>query len=746
MNGSIELHGGNQPQLRRPLPSRAALPAPVDDRLDLRTIYFALRRQQHVIFACAAGFLALAIAFTAMQTPIFTASSRVVLNTSEDRVVSKTGGDGSAGPPSSDIVDTEVEVIRSPELALGVARALKLDQRPTFNPLLNHSESRLRGLARKLGLAGSTKPDQTTPAATQQSIVAKLVGNQSVQRIGTTYAFNIAVTTTDPYDAQAIANEYAVQYTQLDLNRKRENGAAASAFLASRLEQLRQQAVADTGRVQQYRIANDLLSTSGASLTEQEISSYNQGVAAARAEAAADQARLSTARAQLRAGSTGDDVGEALGSSVVSELRAKHSEVSGRLAALQTRYGPLFPAVQKARGELDDVDMQITAEIKRIVSNLVAKVQVSAGRLASIQGSLGAARSHLASNNRAVVGLDDLERRAGASQQLYDSYLAQYKQTMASQGTERPQARVISYAELPLAPASPRPLLNIVLALVIGTGVGIVIALVREMLYSGLSTTADVETLLSLPCLGSVPLLKSVLPDEVSPIATIVRAPQSGFAEAFRGLRTSIHYAVGSHREVLMITSALPGEGKTTIAACLARMAALNGEQAVLVDLDLRRRSASTLVRSDGDRPGLVEVLRGAATLDAALVQDQASGAWILPMRGSGSEASALIVGEEMNRLLAQLRLRFGLVLLDTAPILPIADTRALAAKVDAVILVARWRATADHAIRAALRLLPPDIVPIAGFVLSQVDVRKQARYGYGDGGFYYAQYKHYYQ
>jgi uncharacterized protein involved in exopolysaccharide biosynthesis/Mrp family chromosome partitioning ATPase len=744
MNGTIETRGGNQlkPRLLLPVRTEPGSQPPPEDRLDLRSIYYALLRQLNVILAIMALFFIGGVAMTALQTPQFMASSQVVLTTDDVAVVPRSNGESSMPALGSDIVDTQVEVMRSRELSLSVAKALHLDKNPRFNPAATNGGKLLQRIKRAIGLG--PPPVAPNPNRDFHDIVSKLIAGLTVQRVGETYAFNILMTASDPKDAQAIANEYANQYTLVDLNRKRDNSGTAAAFLAGRLELLRQQAQADTARVQQYRISNNLPSMTGSSLTEQEISSYNQGVAEARAQAAEDEARLATAKSQLSVGSSGDKVGEAVASPVVSALRSQRSEVSARLAALEVQFGPRYPDVGKARGELRDIDAQISAEINRTISSLEAKARTSEGRLESIEGSLNGARGRLMSNNRAMVGLDDLTRRAEASQQLYDTYLAQYKETLASQGTERPDARVTSYAELPTSPVSPRPVLNIILALIIGSGVGVVVGLVREMLFSGLSTAADVENRLHISSFGSVPLLKSVLPDAASPRDAILHSPRSAFTEAFRGIRTSIRYAAGGPPQVLMVTSALPREGKTTISACLSQMCALNGERVVVVDVDPRQRGTSRLLRN-ALGPGLLQVLRGEAPLDDALVQDMETGAWILPICGPVGDLGYEIVGDGMSKLLAELRQRFSLILLDAAPVLPIADTRALAAKVDGVILIVRWRATPDHALKAALQLLPFDVVRIAGIVLSQVDVRKQARYGYGDSALYYEKYEHYY-
>ncbi|MDB5701413.1 MAG: hypothetical protein JWL66_1612 [Sphingomonadales bacterium] len=745
MSNAIEARGGREIEVQRLLPVKAEPEMqPTEDRLDLRSLLVTLQRRRGLILGVLATVMALAIAFTALQTPRYTAYSQIALVTTESRVPPGESGETKA-PQSQDLADTEVEVLRSRELASTVARALKLDLDPRFNPNGSRQGGRLRRIGESIGLLASKPPVKMSPDAVRRSVVDQLLSGLNIMRVGSTYTFNISMTSAQPEDAQRIANEYAVQYTNLYLNRKRETNSEALTFLSKRLEELRNQAQADTARVQQYRIANNLLSTSGASLTEQEISSFNQQVAAARAQAVEDQARLSTARAQLRNGSKGDDVGEALNSSVVSGLRGQRAIVSARLASLEARYGSLYPDVQKAKSELADVDAQISAEINRVISNLEAKARVSGERLASIQGTLGGARAQLVTNNKAMVGLDDLTRRAEASQQLYDSYLARYKQTGAEEGTERPESRVISYADLPMAPTSPRVALNLILALVIGAGLSIASAFIAEMMFSGFTTELDVEQRLRTRCLGSIPLLKSVVPRGGPPIQSILDDPGSGFAEAFRSLRASINYAVDGRRQALMITSALPREGKTTTAICLARMSALGGERVVLVDVDVRQHGVSRLIRHADDRPGLIEVLRGEAELDAALIHDQESNAYILPIRETARDVGNLLIGMEMDALIVALRERFDLIVFDAAPILPIADTRSLAMKVDAIVLVARWRSTADHAIRAALRMLPHRYVPIAGVVLTLVDVRKQAKFGHGDGTSYYKKYRHYY-
>lgn len=747
MNNATELLSISELTSQQLVPVRVAHTEtpPPEDRLDLRALLNVLRRRKGMILVVAATCVALAMLITLAQTPQYTALSQVVLNADQEQVAPGNATTPAKTAETQELADTEVEVLRSRELARQVTEALRLDQDPKFNPASGTHGGALHRFGEAIGLLAPRPPVKLSAEAVTQAIINQLLSELTISRVGTTYAFNIMVSSDSPKEAQRIANEYAMQYSSLYPDRKRQSNSEALAFLARRLAELQAQAQADTARVQQYRIQNNLLSTSGASLTEQEISTYSEQVAAARTQATEDQARLAEAQAQLRAGSKGDDVGEALNSPVISALRGQRATASAQLASLSAHYGPLYPDVQKAQSELADVDSQIQAEIKRVISNLEAKARVSQDRLASIEGTLGGARGQLTANNRAMVGLDGLQRRAEASQQLYDSYLTRYKETGAQEGTERPEARITSEADLPLVPTSPRTALNLILALVIGTGLGIAAALISEMMFSGLTTSLDVESRLHVRCLGSIPLLRSVLPKARSPIDAVIENPSSSFAEAFRSLRASINYAVDGPSNVIMITSALPREGKTTTSMCMARMCALNGESVVLVDADVRQRGVSRAVRGAEGRPGLIRVLRGEATLEEALVRDPGSGAMILPIREPADEVGNLLIGSEMDQLIAKLRDRYDVVLFDGAPVLPISDTRALAAKVDAVVMVVRWRSTADHAVRAALRMLPYRHVPIAGIVLGQVNIQQQAKFGYGDGAYYYKSYKNYY-
>jgi capsular exopolysaccharide synthesis family protein len=201
---------------------------------------------------------------------------------------------------------------------------------------------------------------------------------------------------------------------------------------------------------------------------------------------------------------------------------------------------------------------------------------------------------------------------------------------------------------------------------------------------------------------------------------------------------------LGEPTKVIAITSALPAEGKTLTSMALARTAALQGRRVLIVDCDLRRRNVNRLLRED-PRVGLLDVLNGDATLQEAITVDAATGAHVLPLAETKYTPRDVFGSAAMDRLLADIRGRYELIILDTAPVLPVADTRVLAPKADLLVMLARWRKTPEPAVQAALRLVATPDINLAGVVLTMVDMKQQAKYGYGDPGYYYSSYKKYY-
>jgi exopolysaccharide transport family protein len=730
-------------------PAESAI-VPVGSPIDIHKLIAIGRRRLPLILGVGVLVLAAWVIYTFQQTPLYTATAQVMIDTRKQNVVDNSAV-LSGIPADSAAVDTEVQVLKSRSLAEMVAKDLRLDQNPAFNPALK--KPGFWSTVLSLGRAAEpihADPNSAMVQRQHQAVVDQALAGLDVSRVGLTYVIQIAYTSASPADSARLANAFAHGYLVQQLDAKYDATQQANDWLNKKVDALRQQLLDSENAVAQYKVANNLLSAQGATLTEQEVSVLDQQLAAVRAQQAEADARLQTARQQMADGSNGEDVGEAMTSPTVQALRAQRATIMQKIADLSGRYGERHPEMLKAKRELSDIDTQIKQEIQTIISNLQAQDQVARQRTASVEASVERTRGSLAGNNRSAVKLQELQQNADAVKALYDSYLNRFKETTSQQGLERSDARIVSDAKTPTFASFPNKTRGVLIGLVLAVAAGLGAAFAAERLDNGIGTAEDLERELDLAFLGSVPSLASTLdgaPGTLSksaPTDYVLEKPLSSFAEAFRNLRASVLFSrVGEPVKVIAVTSSLPGEGKTTTSLALGRTMALSGAKTVIVDCDLRHRGLNRVLPEE-PKTGLIEVLNGAATLEQALVAD-ASGASILPLAKSAYTPKDVFGTSAMRNLVERLKQQFDVVVIDTAPVLPIADTRVLAPLADVVVLLVRWRKSPRKAAESALRLLRSVHAHIAGAALTQVDMKAQARYGYGDPGYYYRSYRKYY-
>ncbi len=635
---------------------------------------------------------------------------------------------------SSDFIDTQILVLDSPQIAQAVVRSLRLTDDAQFAP----------------GIIDADTAQQLTPAQERARVVATALalGNAvTIRRAGQTSLIEVTAQTRSAGQSARIANEYVTQYLQSIEAQKAASSREADAKIDSRLDELRRAAEAADSDLQRYKIANGLMSAEGATLAEQETSTLNQQIAQARAALAERQGRLAAARQQLSRGGGGGDVASALNSGTIGSLRGQEAESSRNLAQLRTRYGPRHPSIAQEEQRLADVQRQIQLEINRILSSLEAEVNVAASGLSSLAASQAGSKARLASNTSAQTGYLELERKATAARTIYEAFLNRSRGAAARDGIEAPLASLSSAAIVPLSPSGPNVLLIYLLGLVFGLGAGVVAIVISEVLDSRIRTKSDVERRLGARFLGSVPDVESTLDGlrlTEAPHDYIVSHPLSSFAEAMRNLRTSVTLRGNRRPRVLAVTSALPREGKTTTAVCLARTIAMSGASTILVDCDIRRHSASDILL-DGRAGRLIDVLLKRVTLDDAIVADSGTDLKLLGVSSSEQASGDVLNANAVATLLIELRARFDFIIIDTAPVLGIADARSVASQADAVLLLARWKQTSLRAADAALDLLLGAQAKVYGVALTMVDITKFGSTGQEDIYGYHKKFKGYY-
>lgn len=724
-----------------------------EDLIDLRELLSIFRRRFWSLFAAGCLTFLAVVLFTLQATPKYTATADVVLNVRQSQVVDIEAV-LSGAPPDSAMVDTEVEVLRSRSLAEIVVNELNLVAVPEFNASLRESggvSSLLDGLKSVLRPGGDNALSEDERAAREYDrVINALMEVRTIRRAGLTYVIEISATSETPSLARDIANAYAEAYLLTQLEAKFEATERANEWLNERVETLREEVRVREEAVARYRDEAGLIDAEGATVAEQQVTDLNSQLAIQRAGLSEARARLDTVRSQIQRGVAADTIAEVLSSEVIRELRRQQAEVARRLADLSGRYGPRHPQILTVNRELTDINSQIDAEITRIVASLENEVSVAAQRVRSLEGSLVQARSELSENNSAIVRLRELEREADASRALFESFLNRFRQTNETEGLTEADARIVARASTPISPSSPRVMLNLALGIVLAGVVGVGVIFVLEMLDNGLHTETDVERQLGLPHIVSVPRLKTGFMgrfsgESVDPGAYVLEKPLSSFAESFRTIRSAIRLSgVDQDTKVVAVTSALPGDGKTTTSLCLGRVSALAGSKTIVVDCDLRRRLLTHAICEDAEL-GLLEVLSGQAVLEDVIQVEEKTGLAILPVITPTFTPRDMFDSAAFNAILSQLRDTYDLVVVDTAPVLAVADTRVIASRADAVLLAAKWKKTPTGVVRRAISELHSVRAKVMGVVLNNVDMEAQARYGYDASGYYYNSYRKYY-
>lgn len=676
------------------------------------------------------------------QTPVYSSTALILINPNPDRIVDSqqvyTG-------VSSDVsaIESEIEVIRSEVLAERVVNRLELFNSPVWNRALREPTlyeqvmSAVRAPLRLVQgvLAGfrsdpagvaESAAEAREQAGPTQGIVRNTARSVRAQRRRLSYVLEISVNSIDPRESARVANAYADAYLDFQLDTRYEAARRANEWLSERVDDLREEVRIKESAVEAYRAETGLVQAGGVLLTDQQATDLQASILNARTDLAERRARLRQVQELVGRGSSLEAVESVVSSSAVSALRQQQAAVERRQTDLESRYFDQHPEVQNVRLELADIRRQIQAEVDRVVQNLDNEVEVAQTRLATLESSAAQIRSEVLSNNRAQVRLRELERDAQAARAVLENFLGRFEEISEQDRLPTGNAQVISRATPAGAPISPTLNSALMAALVLGALAALAVAIILELLDEVVRSTDDVTERVGAPVLTVTPAvgqksLRELPRGERDPTYFVVRKPMSAFAESLRMLRSAVMYSNLDHMpRTVAVTSAASGEGKTTMALALARISADAGQKVLLIDCDLRRRSLSEFLPQK-PKLGLLDVLTGASTLEQALVRDTANKVDLLPARETAFTPVDVFGSDAMGDLLVRAREQYDLVICDCAPILAVAETRILARRVEACVVVARWARTPIKALRAALRELRQTGVKPIGVVLNSV-------------------------
>ncbi len=688
--------------------------------LDLREMFKVLWRRRWIIGGTVALVAIAGFGVIGQITPRYTASATLMVDPRQANVVDL--DQVIAGLPANvETIQSEIEILRSRALAGRVVDALRLTDNPAFNA----------GLAK----------DQ--PSVLRNKVMDRFLDGLAVKSVGRSRVIEIDYTSTSPALAANLAQTVAELYLDGQLETKFEATRRASTWLSERMEQLRVDAEASELAVERFK------SAISQNRDPKTLAAKAQTVAAAlvTARTARDEAKDALDKLQkfeplrLPEGAPWPS----------DELQKRYDAVEAmqtELAALSETLGPKHPDRVAAQAKLDDATQRYQGALNALITTAQDRVRASQQKMVELQAEQAQVVNLVDDPAAADVRLNTLKREAQASRALYETFLTRFKETSEQQGLEQADARLISTPDVPATPSYPNKKVLFLLTLVAGFGLGLVLAFAAEQLENGFYSPEQIERLTGLPALGQIPTLASLGVKGETPESYLMKKPASSYAEAVRSLRTSLMLSGGDHPpRVLLLTSSLPGEGKTTLTLALARLAAMAGERVVVVDADLRRPRVHAALGVE-NKAGLTEYLCGQLPLDQVISQTDKEGKGVHYMTAGqpSSLATELVRSKAMKALLQTLSQSYSMVIVDGPPVLPVADAKVLSTLVDKVVFVSTWRKTPRAMVQQALKQLRDVGAPLAGLVLNNINMKRHGDYSQGYSGYYAGKaYRRYY-
>ncbi len=730
------------------------------DVIDVRAFLLVLWRRKWIIFNVALITIVMSAIVVFQLTPRYTAKAMLAIETRQNRVVDLEAVMSGLGTDQA-AIKTEIDVLQSRRLVGKLVDDVNLVNDPEFNAELREGRGFLQAInpftylpdewsAAIFGRRKAEQSPEEAAQATRARVVDQLLSQMTVANPPRSYTLEVAVESADPKKAAKIANGLANLYLTDQLEVKFEATERANEWLNERVFELREKVRLAEQEAQQFREENQLIQTQSAGLVnDQQLAQLNTQLVTARTDLARIEARERQIEQNIVDG-TVEESGllEVVQSPLIQRLKEQESEVRRRRAELATRYGPKHPRMMNVEAELADVRTKISLEIDKIVAGIRGEAEVAAIRVTTLEQNLEALKQESFKNSRAQVRMRELDREAEANRLLLQTFLTRFKETSSSDGMQQADARIISKADVPVYASFPKKRIIMVVAAVIGLGAGVALAFLMESLDNGYRSPEHLKQDLNLRPLGMIPLVGKAVLQSGGPEKYIISKPSSSFAEAHRSIHASLMFsgAGGATPKVLAVTSSIPGEGKSTATLCLAHILGRTGLKILVVEADMRRPVLrKRLGLEKGSFVSLNDVLsREPIPAGLSIYADDVSGIHVL-WTDKEENPQKRFAAPEFQSFLSEARKQYDLVLIDTPPIMAVSDAMIIAKYAESIMFVVQWASTAKGIVKTAVKQLQQTGVPLAGAVLTQVDVKRHRGYGYGDQGYYYGGKSNYY-
>jgi polysaccharide biosynthesis transport protein len=731
-----------------------------------------VRRQFLLMISIALAIVLLGTFYAFTAPPTYTAEATILIDPRKVQLFP--GATFAEGQIDHATLESQVELLKSERVGLAAVTKLGLSKDPEFMAAKADFSTRALAFVSHLFALRSEPLSETEADKAALKVLAK---NLTVARAGFSYLISVKYRAANPDLAAQIANAIAEAYIADQLEAKNDPTRRAGVWLQQRIEELNKKRVLAEQAIVDFKKKNNIVVADGKLVNEQQIAELRSQLTAADQKVLEAKAHLDRIDAIIRDGMLNNNsiatVADTLNNPIINTLRTKYLEFANREAEYSQKYGANHLAVVNLRNRLRDLQGSLLDELKRLRESYLSSYEIAKQREQDLEKSLAAVVAQSQKMNQAQLALRELESSAQSAGTLHDNFLQRYTESLQQQSFPVSEARIVTQASPPLDKSGPKRglILSIALAGALAFGVGA--GTLRDLMNGTICTGAQAETALQAPCIAIVPSFKSRITEKKTMpkgaritelwsgqseggsgrtiardsdvIWAVLDSPFSRFAEAIRGIKLTVDLNGEEANKVIGVTSSIPNEGKSSIAASLALLMAQVGARAILVDCDLRNPTLSRKLAPNADR-GLLDVIVGTTPLEDAIWRDASTNLAFLPagVKNRLANSSEILAAESTRMLFSNLRSKYDYVVVDLSPLMPIVDTRATTALVGSYVCVVEWGCTRAKVVKQAFKDAQNVYENLLGVVLNKADINRLS--SYDSVGKYYYRNKYYAQ
>lgn len=686
----------------------------------IREYLAIIARRRWVIFGITALALLVGLVVTLLMTPQYTASARIEISRQQQRITNVEGIEETDRTFDAEFYETQYELLRARSVAERVAKALKLASKPEFFAAHEVSPDGIEE-----GGSGNRPPTREQLAEREKLAVGLLMEHVAIAPIARSALVDIKYTSASSTWSAIIANDWARQFVADSIDRRFASTADARQFLERRLAQLRQDVERSERQLVTYANENDIVvlnqvEEDGRTIASPTLVSTNLG--------AMNQALLEATARRVELESQARTAG---GSAVatnaaLASLRNRRSELAAQYAELMVRFEPGYPAARALQGQIGELDAAIQREEARLRSGTQSDYRAALGREAALQSRVDALTNQLRDQERARIQYNIYQNEVDTNRELYEGVLQRYREIGVASVAANNIA-VVDEAQVPSGPSSPNLPLNLAIALMAGLALAGVAVFALEQFDEGIRDPADIQPLTGLPLLGAIPATD----EQKQAFAQEVSDPKSEISEAYLTVRSNLAFSTAHGvPKSLMLTSSRPAEGKSSSSLALASVLARTGKRVVLVDADMRSPSIHEFFGM-ANGSGFSSYLAGDDGIDGLVQPTGIENLSLMTAGRTPPSAAELLSTDRPHDLVAALLKRFDHVVIDSPPLLGLADAPLLARSVDGVVFVIEARGVAARGINMSLDRLRDSHARLLGAVMTKF-TGAGTGYGYG--------------